>query len=157
MQAQLFAHDQKPALLSWPFPIPCDTQALGCHIPKPREGGDKAYGRRNSCSHTKNLKSSMKEGAPIAGSSSGTDWQIPQYLHCSNVQWAIAAGITKKLYFKTFFVHPQNLNSQRQLHLAGQTGTQPRSAGAYHTLTRTATSGKVHLTGREWIFIYLQG
>lgn len=55
-QSYLFAHEQKPAPLSWLFPVPCDTQTLGCHVPKPREGGDKAYGRKKLLFTHKELK-----------------------------------------------------------------------------------------------------
>lgn len=61
----------QPAPYPQLFLIPCHTHTLGCHIPMPREGGDKAYGRKN-CTHTKNLRSSGKEEAQLAGSSSQT-------------------------------------------------------------------------------------
>lgn len=51
------------------------------------------------------------------------------------------------MYFKTYFAHPQNLNSQCQLRFGGETETQAQRVEAYRTVTQPVPSRKVHLTG----------
>lgn len=79
----------------------------------------------------------MKEAAHITGFSSKIYWQIPQYLHCSNVQWTIAASITRKFYFQ----NQKTLTRSISYTLKGRNTSSEHRGLPNHTSNRTVMEG----------------